>query len=250
MQRGLPNAYEQKRKELEEAEKNRPTSRSSYFGIVDLAGFPKDRYYLYQSHWMPDFPMAHILPHWNFPDKCGEKIPVFVYTSGDEAELFLNDRSLGRKKKERYQYRLQWDDVIYEPGELKVIAYKNGKRWAEDNVKTTGNAYELTLSSDKKCIKNNGEDLVFITVKIVDKEGLLVPVAANQIICTLEGDGEIVATDNGDPTSLIPFSSLERPAFGGLMLVVVKSKKGASGNLKLKVSSLGLIGGEISISII
>lgn len=241
---------EQKRKELEEAEKNRPTSRSSYFGIVDLAGFPKDRYYLYQSHWMPDFPMAHILPHWNFPDKCGEKIPVFVYTSGDEAELFLNDRSLGRKKKERYQYRLQWDDVVYEPGELKVIAYKNGKRWAEDNVKTTGNAYELTLSSDKKCIKNNGEDLVFITVKIVDKEGLLVPVAANQIICTLEGDGEIVATDNGDPTSLIPFSSLERPAFGGLMLVVVKSKKGASGNLKLKVSSLGLIGGEISISII
>lgn len=241
---------EEKRKKLKEAEKNRPTSRSSYFGIVDLAGFPKDRYYLYQSHWLPEMPMAHILPHWNFPDKCGEKIPVFVYTSGDEAELFLNGCSLGRKVKERYQYRLRWEDVVYEPGELKVIAYKNGKKWAEDKVQTSGSAYALAVSADKKNIRNDGKDLVFVTIKVIDKKGLLVPVANNRISCTLEGDGEIVATDNGDPTCLIPFPSTERPAFGGLMLVIIKSKKGSTGNLKLRVNSLGLIGSEMEIKLL
>ena len=93
-------------------------SRSSYFGIIDLAGFPKDRFYLYQAHWRPDFPMAHLLPHWNWPDRVGQVTPVHVYTSGDEAELFLNGKSLGKKKKERFQYRIRWDDVVYEPGEL------------------------------------------------------------------------------------------------------------------------------------
>ena len=99
-------------------------SRSSYFGIVDLAGFKKDRFYLYQAHWRPDLPMAHILPHWNWPDRVGQVTPVHVYTSGDEAELFLNGKSLGRKKKGQFEYRLRWDDVKYEPGELKVVAYK------------------------------------------------------------------------------------------------------------------------------
>ena len=134
----------QRRKaELAEIEKNRPTSRSSYFGIVDLAGFPKDRYYLYQAHWMPEKPMAHILPHWNFPERTGQKTPVFVYTSGDQAELFLNGRSLGMKTKKPFEYRLRWEDVVYEPGTLRVIAYKNGEKWAEYSVQTTGAPYCL-----------------------------------------------------------------------------------------------------------
>ncbi len=113
-------------------------SRSSYFGIVDLCGFKKDRFYIYQARWRPSLPMAHILPHWNWAERVGQITPVHVYTSGDEAELFLNGKSLGRKKKGEFEYRLRWDDVVYEPGELKVIAYKNGKIWAEDSVKTTG----------------------------------------------------------------------------------------------------------------
>lgn len=106
---------EEEQKKLEEIEKKRPTSRSSYFGIVDLAGFPKDRYYLYQSRWRPELPMVHILPHWNWKERKGQKTPVFVYTSGEEAELFLNGQSLGRKKKGPYEYRLRWENVVYEP---------------------------------------------------------------------------------------------------------------------------------------
>ena len=113
-------------KELKEIGKIRVPSRSSYFGIIDLAGFPKDRFYLYQARWRPDFPMAHILPHWNWPDRVGQITPVHVYTSGDSAELFLNGKSLGLKTKEQYEYRLRWDDVVYQPGELKVVAYKDG----------------------------------------------------------------------------------------------------------------------------
>lgn len=108
-------------------QQNRPTSRSSYFGIVDLAGFPKDRYYLYQSRWRSDHPMVHILPHWNFEDRIGKNVPVFVYSSGDEVELFLNGKSLGRKQKRPYEYRFRWDSVQYVPGELKAIAYKHGQ---------------------------------------------------------------------------------------------------------------------------
>ncbi|HKL20549.1 MAG TPA: DUF4982 domain-containing protein, partial [Tichowtungia sp.] len=124
-------------------------ARSSFFGIIDLCGFPKDRFYIYQAHWRPELPMAHILPHWNWPERAGEITPVHVYTSGDEAELFLNGKSLGRKKKGPYEYRLRWDDVVYQPGELKVIAYRNGKKWAEQTMKTTGNAEQVMLTADR-----------------------------------------------------------------------------------------------------
>jgi len=109
-------------------------SRSSYFGIIDLAGFKKDRFYIYQAHWRPEMPMAHILPHWTWPDRVGQVTPVHVYTSGDEGELFLNGQSLGRKQKAQYEYRLRWDDVVYQPGTLKVVTYKNGKEWATDEM--------------------------------------------------------------------------------------------------------------------
>src|SRR5262249_31658255 len=177
------------------------TSRSSYFGIIDLAGFPKDRYYIYQAHWRPQLPMAHILPHWNWPERVGQITPVHVYTSGDEAELFLNGRSLGRKKMARGQYRLRWDDVTYQPGELRVIAHKNGPRWAQDKVKTTGPAAKLALQPDRRSIRADGSDLSFVTVTVADANGVLVPRSKNLIHFEISGPGEIAAVDNGDATS-------------------------------------------------
>lgn len=216
------------------------SARSSYCGIIDLAGFPKDRFYLYQSRWRPDFPMVHILPHWNWSERIGEITPVHVFTSGDEAELFLNGKSLGRKKKQPLEYRLRWDDVKYEPGELKVIAYKNGEKWAENNVKTTGKAESLTAEADKKKILADGSDLSFVTVKIVDKNGLPVPLTNNLIRFSIEGPGEIVATDNGDQADFTPFNSRERNAFNGLCLVIVIGKKGEKGNVTIHAESEGL----------
>ena len=142
--------------ELKELGRIRVPSRSSYFGIMDLAGFPKDRYYLYQARWRPDLPMAHILPHWNWPDRVGQVTPVMVYTSGDEAELFLNGKSLGRQKKGPLEYRLRWDDVKYEPGELRVVAYKDGRKWAEDVVRTTGPAARVLLQADRAALQADG----------------------------------------------------------------------------------------------
>jgi beta-galactosidase len=222
-------------------------SRSSYFGIVDLAGFKKDRFYLYQARWRPDLPMAHILPHWNWPERVGQTTPVHVYTSGDEAELFLNGRSLGRKKKGQYEYRLRWDDVKYEPGELRVVAYKGGKRWAEDVVKTTGPASKLTLRADRASINADGEDLSFVTVSVADKDGLTVPRTKNHIRFELTGPGEIVGVDDGDATSHEPFQAREHNAFNGLCLVIIRTKAGQPGRITLKAQADGLKGAELNI---
>jgi beta-galactosidase len=213
-------------------------SRSSYFGIIDLAGFPKDRFYLYQAHWRPDFPMAHILPHWNWPERVGQVTPVHVYTSGDEAELFLNGKSLGRKKKGQFEYRLRWNDVVYEPGELKVVAYKDGKEWATDTVRTAGEAAKLALAADRSQIAADAKDLSFITLKITDAQETLAPRAMNDIHWSIEGPGQIVATDNGDPTDVTPFASSERKAFNGLALAIVKAT--APGTIKLTAKTNGL----------
>lgn len=234
---------EAEKKEMEEKlkklGKNIPP-RSSYFGIVDLCGFPKDRYYLYQARWRPNFPMAHILPHWNWKERVGKVTPVFVYTSGDEAELFLNGKSLGKRKKEQYQYRLRWNDVVYQPGELKVVAYKNGKKWAEDKMKTTGNAAKLAIEVDRKEIDADGQDLSFVTVKVTDKAGLVVPRTHNSVKYTLTGPGEIIAIGNGDPTNHESFQAKERKVFNGLALVVIRSKKGKTGKIQLTATSEGL----------
>ena len=234
-------------KELDKLGKIHVPSRSSYFGIVDLAGFKKDRFYLYQARWLPDLPMAHILPHWNWPDRVGQITPVHVYTSGDEAELFLNGKSLGRKKKGEYEYRLIWNDVTYQPGELKVIAYKNGKKWASDVVKTTGPATRLMSKADRQKIFPDGKDLSFITVTVEDKKGLTVPPAKNMIHFEISGPGEIVATDNGDATDLTSFQSHDRDAFNGLCLVIVRARARQSGTIKLIAQSEGLSSTTIQI---
>jgi beta-galactosidase len=219
---------------------NGDPARSSYFGIIDLAGFPKDRYYIYQAHWRPDFPMAHILPHWTWLDRVGQVTPVHVYTSGDEAELFLNGESLGRKKKEQFQYRIRWDDVVYHPGELKVVAYKDGKEWATDTMKTAGVAGKLELKADRSEIAGDGHDLSYITLTVRDSTGTMVPRAKNLVHFSIDGPGEIVATDNGDPTDLNIFSSHDRKAFNGLALVIVKAKHGQTGAVTITAKSDGL----------
>jgi beta-galactosidase len=216
------------------------SSRSSYSGIIDLAGFKKDRFYLYQAHWRPDLPMAHILPHWTWPDRVGQVTPVHVFTSGDQAELFLNGRSLGKKTKGQYEYRLRWDDVTYEPGELKVIAYKNGREWATDVMKTAGPAARLLATADRTTIASDGLDLSFITVSVADRDDALVPRANSRIRFWLDGPGELVATDNGDPTSFESFQSNQRNAFNGLCLAIVRAKAGRAGTIMLRAESEGL----------
>lgn len=223
------------------------SSRSSYSGVIDLAGFKKDRFYLYQAHWRPDFPMAHILPHWTWPERVGQVTPVHIFTSGDEAELFLNGKSLGRKKKGAYEYRLRWDDVIYQPGTLKVVTYKNGKKWAADVVKTAGEPARLKLEPDRSEIRADGRDLSFVTVTVTDKNGLTAPRADNRVHFDIEGPGEIVATDNGDPTSFDSFQSHDRKAFNGLCLVIVRANPGQPGKIKLTATADGLKIGASSI---
>ncbi len=387
-------------KQLDEMGGKTP-SRSSYFGIIDLCGFKKDRFYLYQARWRPEMPMAHILPHWNWPDRVGKVTPVHVYTSGDEAELFLNGKSLGRKrkltatedkpepsmslatgknaaagteekgrgnvaskandddlstrwcasdgsenqwwqvdlgsvqpikscviywetnsgnyayrlkvskdnqnwttvaevdyegssphslltfdatgqyvrieftglKKGRWasfnelhvfnhanpkiletqnklfdRYRIRWNDVVYQPGELKVVAYKDGKKWAEDVMATTDEATTLTIEADRKVIDADGRDLSFVTLKVVDNNGLMVPRSNPKINFTIDGPGEIVATGNGDATDLTSFLSKERNAYNGMCLAIVRSLEGQTGTIRIKAESDSLTSAQTTIT--
>ena len=222
-------------------------SRSSYFGIIDLDGFKKDRFYIYQARWRPDYKMVHILPHWTWPERAGQVTPVHVYTSGDEAELFLNGKSLGRKKKGQYEYRLRWDDVVYQPGTLKVVAYKNGGEWATERVETTEAPARLSMEPDRGRIGADGKDLSFVTVAVMDKSKRIAPRANNRVRFSIEGPGEIVATDNGDATDLEVFSSRERKAFNGLCMAIVRAKPGQTGSIKLTAESDGLAPATVTI---
>ena len=233
---------EERAKAMAEMKKlgTRAPSRSSYFGIIDLAGFPKDRYYSYQARWRPEQPMVHLLPHWNWPERAGQVTPVHAYTSGDEAELFLNGKSLGRKKKAQYEYRLCWEDVVYQPGEVRIVAYRNGQKWAEQTVKTTGAAAALAMAADRTQLKADGEDLAFVTVRIADAEGLTVPRSGNPVSFKVEGPAEIIATDNGDATSFESFQSSQRKAYNGLCLAILRTKPGQTGAVTLTAESPNL----------
>jgi len=243
-----PAEKERMKKELDRLGRIPTPSRSSYFGIVDLAGFKKDRFYLYQARWRPELRMAHILPHWTWPDRVGQITPVHVYTSGDEAELFLNGKSLGRKSKAPLEYRLHWDDVVYEPGKLKVVAYKAGQKWATATVETADAPSKLLLRADRTAIDADGRDLSFVTVEVADKDGHLAPRANNHLKFELDGPGEIVATDNGDATSFESFQAPERNAFNGMALVIVRGHPGQPGTLRLKATAEGLKDAAIKIS--
>ncbi|KAL0942008.1 beta-galactosidase [Colletotrichum truncatum] len=225
--------------------------RSGYWGIVDLAGFKKERFWLYQSRWRPDLPMAHIVPHWNWPDRVGENTPVHVFSSADEAELFVNGESKGRRSRESDPgfYRFKWDEIKYEPGEVRVVTYKDGKEWATDLVKTTGNAKKLRLKPDRSKVVADDEDLSFVTIEIVDDDGNVVPLANNKVkLSVSSGPGEIVATDNGHPADFTPFPSLERNAFHGLLLAVIRA--GAIGRTTITAQSEGLESAELSLEFV
>lgn len=244
-----PNELEKARKELEELGKIKTPSRSSYFGIVDLCGFPKDRYYNYKSYWRPDVPTVHILPHWNWEERIGEITPVHIYTSGDAVELFLNGKSLGRREKAHSYDRLTWDDVRYEPGSLKAVAYKNGQKWAEELVETTGKPAALQVTAEKTELKSDGTDLSFIRVAVVDSQGRVVPRSKNHLTFSVTGPAEIIATDNGDATSLLPFQLSERDAYNGLALVILRSQYMKQGKVLLTVESKGLPKQKIALKV-
>ena len=226
-------------------------SRSSYFGICDLAGIPKDRYYLYRSRWNTEKPTLHILPHWNWSGREGQVTPVFVYTSYDSAELFLNGKSLGIRKKNKAspqdRYRLMWNDVKYAAGTLKVVAYDStGRAVAEEQVVTAGTPHKIVMEADRKEITADGKDISYVTVSVVDKDGNPCPTATTQLKFNVIGAGIFKAVCNGDATSLESFELPAMKLFSGKLVVLVQSTKNA-GTMNLSISGKGLKGGQISL---
>lgn len=218
-------------------------SRSSYFGICDLAGLPKDRYYLYRSHWRKDDATLHVLPHWTFSGREGETTPVYCYTSWPSAELFVNGKSQGRILKNPNtrldRYRLRWNNVKYEPGEIKVVAYDyDGTAKGEKIIRTAGAPARIVLKADRNSISSKGEDLSFVTVSVVDKNGTPCPTATNNMKFNVSGAGKFRAACNGDATSLVAFNSTEMPLFSGELVVVVEGLR--HGTAMLSVSADGL----------
>jgi beta-galactosidase len=218
-------------------------ARSSYFGIVDLAGFPKDSYYMYQSEWT-DKPVLHILPHWNW--ESGKSVEVWAYyNKADEVELYLNGKSMGKRSKENDDLHVMWK-VNFEPGTLKAVSRKNGKEILIREVRTAGAPAKIELIADRNNIKADGKDLSFITVKVLDAAGNVVPNAENLIDFEVEGNGFIAGVDNGFQASLEPFKANYRKAFHGLCLAILQSTE-QTGTIRLKATSAGLTPASIII---
>ena len=223
--------------------------RSSSFGIIDMAGFKKERFWLYQARWRPDHPMVHILPHWTWPDRAGQSVPIHVFSGADEVELFVNNVSQGRIKKGASSYRFRFDKVVYQPGNVRAVGYKNGQQWATETIKTVGSATKLSVTADRTTISGDGYDLSFITVAVADSDGLTVPRSSNSITFTVSGPGALVSTDNGDNTDFTAFPSATRKAFGGLLLGIVRANPGATGEIVVTASSSGLTSGSVTIKL-
>jgi beta-galactosidase len=221
-------------------------SRISSFGIVDLAGIPKDRYYLYRSHWAPEKETIHILPHWNWPERVGKNVPVYVYTEGDSAELFLNGKSLGKRTKDpnakvvRDRYALRWLDVPYQPGELKAVAYQNGRRLGSAVMRTASEPAALRLTPDRDLLKADGDDLSYLLVEAVDKDGNLCPLAMNDVTFKLEGPATIAGVGNGDHHFPAEFVADHVTLFYGKAMLIVRATEGKGGSIRLTATSKGL----------
>lgn len=253
-------------------------ARSSYFGIVDLAGLPKDSYYNYRSLWNKKENTVFLAPHWNWSGHEGEGIPVFVYTNGDEAELFLNGKSLGKKKKINPDstklsqsiansfefvvtegdkenpyydivdaYRIRWFDIPYEPGELKAVAYKNGERIGETTVKTAGEAKELKLTPDRTNLKADGMGLCYVTIEMVDENGTVCPLAMDNLEFSVEGAAKLMGVANGNQMGHDSFTDNTHPLFFGKAVAVLRNIPGESGEATLKVKSEGGIESQIEV---
>lgn len=242
---GEPTPYH----DLWARENNLPQSRvarSSYFGIVDLVGIPKDRYYLYRSYWMPDEYTLHILPHWNWKGKEGEKVPVFVYTNGDAAELFINGKSQGVRRKEPKsddpfeRYRLMWKETVYEPGEVKVVAYREGAVIGEKAVRTAGEAARLKLSPDRKKMHADGEDLCYVLLEMYDADGNLCPNADHEVQFEVEGPAFIAGVGNGNPQSHESLVAEKVKLFYGKAVLILQSAGKETGTVRVRAKVSGL----------
>ena len=219
-------------------------NHSSVFGIIDLASLPKDRYYLYRSVWNKKSPTLHILPHWNWKGREGEITPVFVYTSYPKAELFINGKSYGMREKNdstlMNRYRLMWNEIKYEPGEVKVVAYdSNGYAAMEKTIKTTGKPHHLVASVNHNTLKADGEDLAYITVQVADKDGNIVPTDNRLVKFKVTGAGKFRATANGDPTCLYSFQGEEMPLFSGALTAIVQAAN-ESGTIEFTATAKGV----------
>lgn len=219
-------------------------ARSSYFGIIDLAGFPKDVYYLYQSEWT-NKDVLHILPHWNW--RQGDTLDVWAYYNhADEVELFLNGKPVSIKKKAGDDLHVVWR-LPFQAGTLKAVSRKNGKVVLTKEVTTAGPAYKIELTADRKTITADGNDLSFVTVKVLDKNGNLVPDATNLVQFEVTGTGSITGVDNGNQTSMESFKGNKRKAFNGLCLAVIRPGL-SKGNISVKATASGLQSAQINIT--
>ena len=231
----------------------RDLARSSYFGIFDLLCMPKDRVFLYRSHWRKDAFTLHIVPdHWTFPEKSGKSMPVYVYTSADEAELFLNGRSLGRRRKDpsatmdgdyygvTRRYRLIWDDVAFEPGEIKAVAYgADGAALGEETLRTAGAAASVVLAPESAVLHASRDELVFVKVTLADSDGTPVPRDSRRVSFSVEGPGEIVSVGNSNPRGLDSFKDTRsHPLYNGRAGLAIR--RTGSGKVVLRASAEGL----------
>jgi len=220
-------------------------SVTSHFGFMDICGFPKDGYYAYKAAWGNE-PVVHLFPHWNWPGKEGKEISVHCYTNCEEVELFLNGKSIGRKKTEPFK-KLVWD-LLYQPGKLEARGYKGGKMIVKDIVETSTSPSQIALSSDCKVLKADGCDVAVIRVAVQDTKARVVPTADNLVQFSIEGPGKIIGTGNGNPSSHEPDKATQRMAFNGYCLVLVQTEQ-QSGLIKLKASSPTLKGDEVVIKV-
>ena len=226
-------------------------NHSSMFGIIDLASIPKDRYYLYRSIWNTRENTLHILPHWNWEGREGQKTPVFVYTNEPSAELFVNGKSYGKQSKNsaslQNRYRLMWTDVIYEPGELKVIAYDaQGKAITEKTIRTAGKPHHIQLSVDRNKLSADGKDLAYISVSVVDKDGNLCPNDQRLIRFSVSGSGKYRASANGDPTCLDLFHLPQMHLFNGQLTAIVQASE-TKGTIFFEAKASGLKAGKVEL---
>lgn len=254
---------EEKKAAMEQLRKmgNRAPSRSSYFGIIDLAGFPKDTYYLYRSHWAPEKKTCHILPHWNWKGREGEITPVMVYTNGDEAELFLNGKSLGVRRRgqgDTYHqklrvcknaYRFVWEDVVYQPGTLGVKVKKNGRPWATARRITTGEAAMVRACADRDTIKGDAQDLAFISLELVDKKGNVVPTDCRGVEFDITGPAELVGFCNGNQTDHTCMQSKQQNFFNGRIVAIVRGRRAARGEAVVRIQADGLAEIKVPVNI-
>ncbi|RYY16815.1 MAG: DUF4982 domain-containing protein, partial [Cytophagaceae bacterium] len=230
-------------------------SHSSYFGIIDLASQPKDRYYLYRARWNTTQPTVHLLPHWTWPGREGQATPVFCYTNYPSAELFVNGKSQGRQTKAaagaadpQTRYRLQWKDVVYQPGTLKVVAYDaQGKAAATEEVRTAGAPHHIKLVADHAKLAADGQDLAYITARVEDAQGNLCPAATPELRFTVSGAGTFRAIGNGDATNLEAFQQPQMKAFQGQLVAIVQAGSTA-GAVQVKATAAGLKDGELQLA--